>query len=270
MELKGLAAIVTGGHSGMGFAAAHALAARGCKVSILGRRRERLEQKASQIGAQPIACDVADPAAVEAAAHEAERAHGVARILVHAAADGRMHTLLAPDDTPNDLGTLQQIVATNLLGTLYVAREFAARLARAPILDGGLRGVLINVSSIGAPDGAVGATYAATKGGVESLGLSLARELGPRRIRVVTIAPGGIDTEMLRAGAVEGTYEALRTMVPALGRAGRPDEFAGLVVHICENDYLNGCTIRLDGGMRIPYSFDLGGGMSSPGCSGDR
>ncbi len=264
MELKGLAAIVTGGHSGMGFAAARALAGKGCKVAVLGRRKERLDQKGAQIGALPIVCDVADPDAVESAVAAAEQAHGVARILVHAAADGRMHTLLAPDGTPNDLATMQQIVETNLLGTLYVAREFAARLAGAPALTSGLRGVIVNVSSIGAPDGAVGATYAASKGGVEALGLSLARELGPRRIRVVTIAPGGIDTEMLRAGAVEGTYEALRTMVPALGRPGQPDEFAALVVHICENDYLNGCNIRLDGGMRIPYSFDLGGGASRP------
>jgi NAD(P)-dependent dehydrogenase (short-subunit alcohol dehydrogenase family) len=143
-------------------------------------------------------------------------------------------------------------------------RAFAGRLARESTLEGGLRGVIINVSSIGALDGVVGAVYAASKGGVEALGLSLARELGPRRIRVVTIAPGGIDTEMFRSGAVDGTYEAMRTMVPSLGRVGRPDEFAGLVVHICENDYLNGCTIRLDGGMRIPFSFDLGGGASRP------
>jgi NAD(P)-dependent dehydrogenase (short-subunit alcohol dehydrogenase family) len=155
-------------------------------------------------------------------------------------------------------------VATNVLGTLYVDRAFAARLARAPAPDDRPRGVMINVSSIGAPDGAVGSVYSASKGAVEALGLSLARELGPRRIRVMTIAPGGIDTEMLRAGAVDGTYEALRTMVPGLSRAGRPDEFARLVVHVCENDYLNGSSIRLDGGMRIPYSFDLGGGASRP------
>jgi len=265
MELMGLSAVVTGGHSGMGFAAARALAQKGCQVSVLGRRRERLEQKAAEIGARALVCDIADASAVHAALEAAEHTHGVARILVHAAADARMHTLLASDGTPNDLAPLQQIVQTNVMGTLYMAREFSSRLARAPALATGLRGVIVNVSSIGAPDGVVGSTYAASKGAVETLTLSLARELGPHRIRVVTIAPGGIDTEMFRAGAVEGTYEALRTMAPALGRAGRPDEFAALAVHVCENDYLNGCSIRLDGGMRIPYSFDLGGGMSQPG-----
>jgi NAD(P)-dependent dehydrogenase (short-subunit alcohol dehydrogenase family) len=264
MRVSGQAAVVTGGHSGMGFAAAQALVAKGCKVAILGRRRDVVEKKASAIGGLPVICDVSDPASIDTAFSVAERAHGVARILVHAAGIGRMLTLLSPDGTAGPLDPIREIINTNLLGTLYVDRAFSGRLASAATLDNGLRGVIINVSSIGAADGAVGVVYAASKGGVDAIGLSLARELGPQRIRVVTISPGGVDTEMLRAGAVQGTYEALRTMIPALGRAGRPDEFGALALHICENDYLNGCNIRFDGGMRVPYSFDLGGNPAQP------
>jgi NAD(P)-dependent dehydrogenase (short-subunit alcohol dehydrogenase family) len=110
----------------------------------------------------------------------------------------------------------------------------------------------------------VGCTYAASKGAIDALALSLARELSPRGIRVVTIAPGGIDTEMFRAGAVPGTHAIVASQTLATRRLGTPEEFAGLVRHICENDYLNGCVIRLDGGMRIPYSFDVGGGARPP------
>lgn len=261
MKISGLSAVVTGGHSGMGFAVADLLIKRGCKVAILGRRQHLLQEKAAQPGMLPVVCDVSDPDSVDTAMAAAAKAHGAARILVHAAAAGFMPTLLSPNGAPAPLEPLQKVITTNLLGTLYVNRSFAGRLTAAPILADGLRGVLINVSSISAADGVVGVGYAASKGGVDAIGLSLARELGPHRIRVVTISPGGVDTEMFRAGAIDGTYEALRTMVPSLGRAGRPEEFAALALHVCENDYLNGCNIRLDGGMRLPYSFDLGSGL---------
>jgi NAD(P)-dependent dehydrogenase (short-subunit alcohol dehydrogenase family) len=264
MNVSGQAAIVTGGHSGMGFAAAQALVAKGCKVSIIGRRASVVEEQARRIGAYPITCDVSDGAAVEAAVEEAEAKHGVARVLVNAAATGQMYMLLSPNGAPSPLAPLREIIDCNLLGTLYINRAFAGRLTRTLPLENNLRGVIVNVSSIGAADGVVGVAYAASKGGVDAIGLSLARELSAWRIRVVTISPGGIDTEMLRAGAVDGTYEALRTMVPALGRAGRPEEFGSLALHICENDYLNGCNIRLDGGMRIPFSFALSREATEP------
>ncbi len=228
MDVKGQAAIVTGGHSGMGFAAAKALAAKGCKVTILGRRAEIVQDKAGRIGALGLDCDVADPEQVDAAMQKAENAHGIARILIHAAAIGNMGMLLSPDGTAAALGPLREIIETNVWGTLLINRAFSSRLTRAAPLGDGPRGVIVNVSSIGASDGAVGAVYSASKGAVNGLGLALARDLGAWRIRVVTIAPGGIDTEMLRAG------------------------------------YLNGCNIRLDGGFRIPYAYDLGGGARRP------
>lgn len=261
-------AIVTGGHSGMGFAAAKALRSRGCRVALLGRRRELLEEKAASIGALPIVCDVSDSAAVEQALDQAAAAHGVARILVHAAAVGHMQMLLTPDGSPGDLESIRSVIATNLLGTIFVNRGFAARLVPTQVDDGGVRGVIVNVSSIGAADGVVGVAYAASKGGVDAAGLALARELGPWRIRVVTIAPGSIDTEMFRGGATPQAYDAVRSMVPGVWRIGRPEEFAALTLHVIDNDYLNGCNIRLDGGMRVPFSFDFGGGQSRPRQTG--
>ena len=264
MDVKGQAAIVTGGHSGMGFGAAQALAAKGCKVTILGRRSEIVQRKATQIGALGLGCDVADPEQVDAALQKAESVHGTARILIHAAAIGDMVMLLSPDGSGAPLGPLRAIVETNVWGTLLIARAFSSRLTQTTPLPDGPRGVIVNVSSIGASDGAIGAVYSASKGAVDGLGLALARDLGAWRIRVVTIAPGGIDTEMMRAGATPALHEAMRTMVPALGRLGRPEEFGALALHVCENDYLNGCKIRLDGGFRIPYSYDLGGGARRP------
>lgn len=264
MELRGEAAIVTGGHSGMGFAAAVALVGRGARVAILGRRAERVRAKAEEIGALGLPCDVADPDAVDAALAAAESANGPARILIHAAADGYMRTLLEPDGRPAPTEAIRRIIETNVLGTIFANRAFAARLVRAAPLASGLRGVIVNVSSIGAADGVVGAIYPASKGCVDALGLSLARELGPWGIRVCTISPGAIDTEMFRGGAVEGTYAVVRSQVPAPARPGRPEEFAALALHLCENDYLNGINVRLDGGMRIPFSFDVGGGVERP------
>lgn len=261
MEIAGRTAVITGGGSGMGFAAAQELAARGAKVALLGRRRALVEAKAAEIGGIGIACDIGDEASVEAALSRAEDTHGTASILVNAAADARMFNLVSPAGVPAPGESIRQIVSANVLGTLYMARGFATRLARIETPADGLRGVLINVSSCGAADGVMGSTYCASKGAVDAVGLSLAREFSLWGIRVVTIAPGGIDTELFRAGAVEGTYAIMKTMVPSLGRPGRPDEFGRLAVHICENDYLNGTVIRLDGGLRNPFSFDVGGGV---------
>ncbi|RYD87952.1 MAG: SDR family oxidoreductase, partial [Sphingomonadales bacterium] len=158
---------------------------------------------------------------------------------------------------------IREILATNIAGMMYMVRGFATRLARLDAAPDALRGVVINVSSVTAADGGMGSGYCISKGAVDTAGLSLARELSPWGIRVVTIAPGGIDTELYRAGATEGTHAMMKALVPSLRRTGRPDEFARLALHICENDYLNGCNIRLDGGLRSPFSADVGGGVEA-------
>lgn len=264
MEIGGRIAIITGGGSGMGFAAARELTARGARVALLGRRAELVQSKAAELGGIGLGCDIADEEDVETALDAVEHRLGPASILIHAAADARMFTLLSPDGAPASGDDLRQVVATNVLGTLYLARGFAARLVQRPAPADDLRGVLINVSSAGAADGVIGTAYSASKGAVDAACLSMAREFSLWGIRVVTIAPGGIDTELFRAGATDGTYAVMRAMVPSPRRPGRPDEFGRLAAHICENDYINGTIVRLDGGLRIPFSFDVGGGVEVP------
>lgn len=260
MRLENTAAIVTGGSSGMGAAAARLLRANGAKVSILGRRRSLVETVATEIGALGLSCDVSDADQVEDAFDRAEQHHGPARILIHAAASGSMVPMLMPDGSAFDRDVLRKILETNVFGTLYVNQAFASRLSQCDPLTDFERGVIINVSSIGAQDGVVGSTYVMSKAGVEGFCLSAARELSPFRVRVVTIAPGAIDTEMFQAGATDATYALIGNSIPCPARVGAPAEFAALALHICENEYLNGCVIRLDGGMRIPFVSNVGGG----------
>ncbi len=171
---------------------------------------------------------------------------------------GRMLPLITADGEASDRAVMRQVIETNVLGTLYSNQVFAARLASEQPLEGGIRGLIINVSSIGAIDGVVGSTYVASKAAVNGLCLSLAREFSDLGIRVMTIAPGGIDTPMFRQGANEATHELIASSVPGLHRIGSPGEFGALVQHIAENDYLNGSIIRLDGGMRIPFIKEVG------------
>lgn len=258
MDVKDQPAIVTGGHSGMGFAAAKLLAEKLARVTILGRRAERVKQKANDIGALGIACDISDVDGVDAALEEAERVHGPARILINAAAIGTLYTLLNADGSPAPFENIRAQIEANVMGTLIINRAFASKLTRAVPLPDGLRGLIINVSSVSPSDGGLGASYSASKGAVDAIALSLARELDPWGIRVCTIAPGGIDTEMLHDGATPARLEMVKKLTLSVHRLGRPEEFAALALHICENDYLNGAHYRIDGGLRVPFSADIG------------
>ena len=242
----------------MGAGAAEALTEQGVQTCLLGRRLEVVEASAQAFGGTAVQCDVSDAEALETAFDAIERQHGPARILVHAAAIGRMLPLLEGKGKASSRAVLREVIETNVLGTLYTNQIFAERLSRANPLDDGIRGLIINVSSIGALDGVVGSSYVASKAAVNGLCLSLARELSSFGIRVMTIAPGGIDTDMFRQGANAATYELIASSVPGLQRVGTPQEFGELVRHICENDYLNGSIIRLDGGMRIPFVKNIG------------
>lgn len=253
MEMNGIAAIVTGGATGMGGAAAAALAARGAKVAVLARREETVRAKAAEIGGIGLSCDISDARSVAQAFDEAERLHGPARICINAAAYCTMAPLLQPDGTAFPSQVLADIVQTNLTGTMFVGQAFATRLARTEAPADGNRGVLINVSSISGADGMVGAAYVGSKAGVDALSLCLARELAGWGIRVMTISPGGINTEMLRHNADDDLETYISRMFLHPLRLGRPDEFAALAMHIVENDFLNGSVIRLDGGVHMPF-----------------
>lgn len=248
MKINAMAALVTGGGSGLGEATARALAAGGAKVALLDRADS--SRVAKDIGALAIACDVSDEASVEAAIAQAAAAHGEARILVNCAgiASG-MKTI--GKDGPHPLDLFRKVLEVNLLGTFNVIRLFAARCAALGPLEGGERGVIVSTASVAAFDGQIGqAAYAASKAGIAGMTLPIARDLARSGIRACTIAPGIFETPMLK-GLPQEAQDSLGLQVPFPPRLGRPSEYAALALHIIENQMLNGETIRLDGAIRM-------------------
>ncbi len=250
MELRGQAAIVTGGGSGLGAATAEALAAAGARVAVLDVNRDAAEHVARQVRGLAATCDVADGVAASAAFALAARGHGPARLLVNCAGIGPAARIVGRDGAM-PLDAFEQVIRVNLVGTFNMLRLAAAGMATLDSLEDGERGVIVNTASIAAYEGQIGqAAYAASKAGVIGLTLPAARELARSGIRVVTIAPGLIETPMFN-GLPEDVRASLAATVPYPSRLGRPKEFAALVLHIAANRFLNGATIRLDGALRM-------------------
>lgn len=250
MDLGDVAAIVTGGASGLGAATGMALAQAGVKVTLFDLDRERGEAQAASIGARFAALDVTDEAAVAVALDDAAEAHGTARLLVNCAGIAPAARIVSRDGTPHVLALFRKVVEVNLIGTFCVLAAFAARLSREEKI-GEERGLAINTASVAAWDGQVGqSAYGASKGAVAALTLPAARDLAQHAIRVVTIAPGLFLTPML-AAMPEPVQASLGAQVPFPSRLGRPEEFARLVLAIVANPMLNGETIRLDGAIRM-------------------
>ncbi len=250
MELRGQAAIVTGGGSGLGAATAQALAAAGARVTVLDVNRAAAEAVAARVGGLAATCDVADAAAATAAVALAAQAHGPARLLVNCAGIGPAARIVGRDGAM-PLERFEQVIRINLIGTFNMLRLAAAAMSTLEPMEEGERGVIVNTASIAAYEGQVGqAAYAASKAGVVGLTLPAARELARSGIRVVTIAPGLIETPMFN-GLPDDVRTNLASSVPFPARLGRPDEYAALVLHIAANRFLNGETIRLDGALRM-------------------
>ena len=250
MDISGVAAIVTGGASGLGGATAAMLAARGAKVAIFDLNEEAGNGHASAMGGRFFKVDVTDDEGADRAIAEAEAAHGVARILVNCAGIAPAVKTVGREFAVHPLATFRKAVEINLIGTFNILSKVAARLAQADLI-GEERGVIINTASVAAYDGQIGqAAYAASKGGVVGLTLPTARDLSQHRIRVVTIAPGIFWTPML-AGLPQAAQDSLGQQVPHPSRLGRPEEYAQLVESIVANPMLNGETIRLDGAIRM-------------------
>lgn len=245
-DLTGLAALVTGGASGLGRATAEALAAAGARVAALD-----LEDAAPADGILPVACDVADEAAVVRALDTAEAQNGVARIVVNCAGvPGSMR--LVGRDGPVDMERFEKVIRINLLGTVSVMTKAAARMmAAAPVGSDGARGVIVNTASITAFEGQLGqGAYVASKGAIAAMTLQAAREFAPYGIRVVAIAPGLFETPMASAVPPE-VVEAITSDAIFPRRFGAPGEFADLCLAILRNPMLNGEVIRLDAGIRL-------------------
>ncbi|TVT50628.1 SDR family NAD(P)-dependent oxidoreductase [Amycolatopsis rhizosphaerae] len=249
MRITDTAAIVTGGASGLGGATAQALAAKGARVFALDLAGG-IEKAPAVDGVTYVEADVTDPEQVQAAVNQAAGSGVPLRIVVNCAGIGPSARILSKRG-PHDLNLFRKVIEINLIGTFNVITLAAEAIAKTEPLTDDARGVVINTASVAAFDGQIGqVAYSASKGGVVGLTLPSARDLASHGIRVMTIAPGIIDTPML--ATVSDEFRAgLAAGVPFPKRLGRPDEYAQLAVDIVEHDYLNGEVIRLDGSLRM-------------------
>ncbi len=251
MEIDGVAAVVTGGGSGLGAESARMLAGLGAKVAVLDLDGAKAAALAAEIGGIGFACDVASAEQAQAAMAEARAAHGPARILVGCAGIAPAKRIVGRGG-PMPLTEFEAVIRVNLIGTFNLMRLAAAAMSELEPLADGERGVIVSTASIAAFEGQIGqAAYAASKAGIVGLTLPAARELARFGIRVLAIAPGLIATPLL-LGMPEEVQEGLARSVPFPSRFGAPSEFAGLVRHIIENRMLNGTVVRLDGALRMP------------------
>ncbi len=250
MDIKNNAAVVTGGGSGLGAATAKLLAEHGAKVALLDRNLDAAKQVASEIKGIATLCDVTNEASVQAALAAAEKAHGVARIVVNCAGILGAGRILGKEK-PMALDFFAQVINVNLVGTFNLLRLAADAMSKAPEIGEKERGIIINTASIAAYEGQIGqAAYAASKGGVVSLPLPAAREFARFGVRVNAIAPGPVDTPMV-AGMPPEVKASLEAGIPFPSRLVKPSEFAALAKHLIENVAINGEVIRLDCALRM-------------------
>ena len=243
MRIDGSAALVTGAASGLGLATARMLAQRGARVVGLDLR---IDDAPSVEGVRLVAGDVADADAVA----EAVRLVDDLRVVVACAGVAPARRVLSATG-PHELELFRRTIEVNLVGTFNVLRLAAEAMAGNDPDADGQRGVIVTTASVAAFEGQIGqVAYAASKGGVVGMTVPAARDLAGHGIRVMTIAPGIVDTPLLAALGPEVTA-SLAATVPFPHRLARPDEFAQLVGMIVEHDYLNGETIRMDGGLRM-------------------
>ncbi len=254
MELQNKTAFITGGASGLGLATARNFVAAGANVMLFDLNEEMLKKAAAEFGQKAIfhAGDVADEAAVAAALEETKKIFGTVHINVNSAGIGGAARTVGKNG-PMPLAKFEHIVRVNLIGTFNVLRLCAEVMQlNEPVTQDDERGVIINVASIAAFDGQTGqAGYAASKGGIVAMTLPIARDLAKRGIRVMTVAPGVFETPLL-ASAPDEVRDPLIAITQFPKRLGNPDEFANQVAHIVSCSYLNGETIRLDAGIRMP------------------
>lgn len=256
-----IAAIVTGGASGLGRASAQALAEAGVKVAIFDISEEAGETFAREIGGVFCNVNILDEESVEAGFAKAREAHGQERIVVHCAVvAGGGKTVSFDKKTGGYKRTPTEQIAKSAEGiftaSYRVASIAALGMANAdPLNEDGERGCIIFTSSAAAQDGQIGqVAYGGGKGAVNSMVLPMARDLMDLGIRVNAIMPGTFATPpMLRVkDMAPEVYEGLGKAVPFPKRLGNPEEFGSLVLELSRNTYFNAQCIRLDGGIRMP------------------
>lgn len=250
MNFNGVAAIVTGGASGLGEGTVRALAAEGCKVAIFDLQKERGEQIAAEVGGIYVQCDVSSAESAEAAFRIAREAHGPCGIAVNCAGIAPAKKIVGKEG-PMPLADFERVIQVNLIGSFNILRLAAADMVTREANADGERGVFIGTASVAAFEGQIGqAAYSASKGGVVAMTLQAARELARSGIRVNTIAPGLFMTPMM-AGMPQEVQDSLAATLPFPQRLGKPEEFGMLVQQMVKNPLLNGETIRLDCALRM-------------------
>lgn len=256
MDVNGVAAVVTGGASGLGEATARELARRGAKVAVFDRDTQRGEQVAGEIGGVFCEVDVTSDEKVKAAFEKARATHGQERILVNCAGVANAAKTVARDKETKaaKLYPIQQFelaIQINLIGSFRCISHSAFGMVDSEPMTDGEKGVIINTASVAAEDGQIGqAAYSASKGGVLAMTLPIARDLMSEGVRVNTILPGVFKTPMV-AMMPPNVQDALGAQVPFPKRLGQPEEYAQLACFLIENTYMNAASVRLDGGIRM-------------------
>lgn len=252
MDIANHTFIVTGAASGLGAATARSLVSNGAQVIIADMQHEQGQALAAELGerARFVAVDVSNEASAQQAVTLAGEAFGSLHGLINCAGIAPAEKVLGKEG-PHRLEVFAKVIQVNLVGSFNMIRLVAQALAKNTPNPQGERGVIISTASVAAFEGQIGqAAYTASKGGVVAMTLPIARELARHGIRVMTIAPGIMETPML-LGMPQDVQDALGQMVPFPSRLGKPGEFAALVGHIISNPYLNGEVIRLDGAIRM-------------------
>jgi len=243
VEINGASAIVTGGASGIGEAAVRRLSALGARCVVADLNEAKGKEIASAVGGEFAKVDVTNAEEAQAAV-EAATALGPLRVLVNSAGIGFIGRTVNREGQPFDLDAFERVLRINL----------TAMAKTDPVDADGQRGVIVNISSAAAFDGQTGqAAYAASKGGVVSMTLPIARDLSAIGVRVNTIAPGLIDTPIYGSGEASEKFKAnlaLNVVFPK--RLGYAEEIASMIVELVTNDYMNAEVVRVDGGIRFP------------------
>jgi NAD(P)-dependent dehydrogenase (short-subunit alcohol dehydrogenase family) len=250
-----IAAVVTGGASGLGEATVRALAAQGVKVAIFDMNEAKGEAVAKDVGGVFCKVNVTSEEEVDAGFAKARAAHGQERILVNCAGTGNAAKTASRDKTTGEtkhfpLDAFNLIIQINLVGTFRCIAKSAKGMLDLEPIDGE-RGAIVNTASVAAEDGQMGqAAYSASKGGVVGMTLPIARDLAGDGIRVNTILPGIFNTPLMQF-APEAVKAGLAASVPFPKRLGNPEEYAQLALTMITNGYYNGEDVRLDGGIRM-------------------
>ncbi|MFW5416092.1 SDR family oxidoreductase [Nocardiopsis sp. CNT-189] len=255
MDLNGVAAVVSGGASGLGEATVRQLAEAGATVVVADLNAERGEAVAKEVGGVFAATDVSDEAQVQAAVDAAVATGKPLRAAVACAGIGWATRTVDRDGVPHDLAAYKKVIDVNLIGTFNLLRLSAAAMAKTePVNEDGERGAIVNTASLAGIEGQIGQiAYSSSKGGVIGMTLPAARDLAAIGVTVNTVAPGILDTPIYGQGPESEAFkERLAAPVPFPKRLGTADEFGRLVRSLLEISYINGEVVRIDGGLRMP------------------